>query len=142
MTEVKTGTVPSTGANYCTWKLQCTVSLMRNGLCRIVSAGQKLLLRQELNVMLSSSLIGTVLLRQLFNQSIHLFSTLLGDPTDPAAVWDKLSSQFQRKTWANRLALWRRLHSMKLKEGQSIQEHDGDLQRTTVGDKKVAVPFM
>ena len=48
---------------------------------------------------------------------------LLGDPTDPAAVWDKLSSQFQRKTWANRLALRRRLHSLKLKEAQSVQEH-------------------
>ena len=24
---------------------------------------------------------------------------LLGDPTDPTAVWEKLSTQFQKKTW-------------------------------------------
>ena len=48
---------------------------------------------------------------------------LVGDPTDPAAVWNKLSTQFQRKTWANKLALRRRLHSLRLKEGQKVQEH-------------------
>ena len=34
----------------------------------------------------------------------------------------QLSTQFQKKTWANKLALRRRLHSMQLKEGQSVQE--------------------
>ena len=48
---------------------------------------------------------------------------LLGNPTDPNAVWEKLSTQFQKKTWANKLALRRRLHSLQLKEGQSVQEH-------------------
>ena len=48
---------------------------------------------------------------------------LLGDPTDPAIIWDKLSSQFQRKTWVNKLALWQPPHSLRLKEGQSIQEY-------------------
>ena len=48
---------------------------------------------------------------------------LLGDPTDPTVVWQQLSAQFQKKTWANKLALRRRLHSLRLKEGQSVQEH-------------------
>ena len=61
---------------------------------------------------------------------------LLGDPTDPAVVWDKRSLQFQRKTWANKLALRRRLHSLRLKEGQSIQEHVKTMTEivTIVGD--------
>lgn len=45
---------------------------------------------------------------------------LVGDPTDPAVVWTKLSDQFQKKTWANKLALRR---CLKLKEEQSVQEH-------------------
>ena len=48
---------------------------------------------------------------------------LLGDLTDPTAVREKLSTQFQKKTWANKLALCRCLHLLQLKEGQSVQEH-------------------
>ena len=32
---------------------------------------------------------------------------LIGDLEDPAAVWRKLQNQFQKKTWANKLALQR-----------------------------------
>ena len=39
---------------------------------------------------------------------------LLGDPEDPAAVWKKLSGQFQKKTWANKLSLRKKLFTMKL----------------------------
>ena len=48
---------------------------------------------------------------------------LLGDPKDPVVVWKTLSNQFQKKTWTNRLALRRRLHSVRLKDGQTIQDH-------------------
>ena len=48
---------------------------------------------------------------------------LIGDPEDPVVVWKKLSEQFQKKTWANKLVLRRRLHSLRLKEGDSVQEH-------------------
>ena len=34
---------------------------------------------------------------------------LIGDPDDPGVVWKKLADQFQKKTWANKLALRRRL---------------------------------
>jgi len=30
---------------------------------------------------------------------------LIGDPTDPKALWTKLQNIFQRKTWANKLQL-------------------------------------
>ena len=48
---------------------------------------------------------------------------LLGDPVDPVVVWRKLSNQFQKKTWANKLQLRKKLYSLKLKEGDSVQEH-------------------
>ena len=48
---------------------------------------------------------------------------LLGDPDDLVAVWKKLCDHFQKKTWANKLELRRRLYSLKLKEGDSVQEN-------------------
>lgn len=48
---------------------------------------------------------------------------LLDDPKDPVAVWQLLLNQFQKKMWANWLALRHRLHSLRLREGQSVQEH-------------------
>ena len=45
------------------------------------------------------------------------------DPTDPIVVWKVLANQFQRKTWANKLELKRKLFSMRLAEGGSVQAH-------------------
>ena len=33
---------------------------------------------------------------------------LVWDPDEPGVVWKKLADQFQKKTWANKLALRRR----------------------------------
>lgn len=38
-------------------------------------------------------------------------------------MWKKLLDQFQKKTWVNKLALRRKLYSLKLKDGDSVQEH-------------------
>ena len=48
---------------------------------------------------------------------------MLGDPEDPVAVWKKLSDQFQKKTWANKLSLRRRLNNLRLKDGDSMSNH-------------------
>ena len=42
---------------------------------------------------------------------------LIGEP-DPVVVWKKLQDQFQEKTWASKLALQWRLHSLQLKDGR------------------------
>ena len=42
---------------------------------------------------------------------------------EPITVWKKLGDHFQKKTWANKLELRRKLHSLRLKEGESVQEH-------------------
>jgi len=47
---------------------------------------------------------------------------LIGDPEDPSDVWQKLESQFQKRTRANKLQLRHKL-SLRLKEGDSVQEH-------------------
>ena len=48
---------------------------------------------------------------------------LIGDPEDPITVWKILSDQFQKKTWANKLELRRKLYSLRLKAGESVQKH-------------------
>ena len=65
---------------------------------------------------------------------------LVGDPRDPIVVWTKLADQFQKKTWANKLHLRKRLYSMRLKEGGSVQEHIKTMTETfnaltVIGDK-------
>ena len=47
---------------------------------------------------------------------------LIGDPQDPVIVWDKLAAQFQKKTWTKKLALRRKLYSLRLTENQFVQQ--------------------
>ena len=102
MADGKTVVVPLTGANYCTWKIQCKMSLMREGLWGIVTkteaepdSGTE---RHAKFVVRRDRALATIVL-SLDPSLLYL----IGDPTDPAVVWEKLSTQFQRKTWANRL---------------------------------------
>ena len=48
---------------------------------------------------------------------------LIGNPENPAVIWKTLADQFEMKTWATRLDLHRKLHSLRLKRGESSQEH-------------------
>ena len=48
---------------------------------------------------------------------------LIGDPDDPVVVWKKLANQFEKRTWATRLDLRRKLHSLRLKDGDPAGEH-------------------
>ncbi len=48
---------------------------------------------------------------------------LIGDPENPVTVWTTLQNQFQKKSWANKLALRRRLHTLQLRDGESVQDH-------------------
>ena len=120
--ETRSAIVPLTGANYPTWKIQCKMALMKEGLWGIVSGTEtapaegadgytRFITRKD-------RALATIVLS--VDPSLLY---IIGDPTEPVTVWEKLSTQFQRKTWANKLALRRRLHSMQLKEGQSVKEH-------------------
>ena len=48
---------------------------------------------------------------------------MIGDPENPVTVWRKLADQFQKKMWPNKLALHRKLYSLRLKDGDSVQDH-------------------
>lgn len=112
------------GENYPTWKLQCKMTLVREGLWGIVSGTEdcpdqateaekhtKYLAKQDRALATIVLAIETSLLY------------LLGDPQDPAIVWEQLSQQFQRRTWANKLRLRKKLFTKRLKEGDSMKGH-------------------
>ena len=113
---------PLNGSNYPTWKVQCRMALVREGLWGIVAGTEtapegegadpsKFLARRD-------RALATIVLA--VDPSLLY---LIGEPEDPVAVWEKLQDQFQKKTWANRLALRRRLHSLRLRDGESVQDH-------------------
>ena len=119
--------IPLNGSNYATWKIQCMMALKKENLWGIVSGTEiepvqaaegennnlraKYFLRRDKAVAIIVLAVDTSLLY------------LLGEPDNPKTVWDKLSDQFQKKSWANKLTLRRRLYSMRLAVGGSVDEH-------------------
>ena len=124
MAESKTVTVvPLNNSNYPTWKVQCRMALMKDGLWGIVNGTEtppnaSQAERYAKFVTRRDRALATIVLS--VNPSLLY---LLGDPEDPVMVWKKLSDQFQKKTWANKLELRRKLYSLRLKDGESVQKH-------------------
>ena len=129
---------PLKGGNYPTWKLQCQMALMKDGLWGIVNGTQVAPAEAEplakFNTRRDKALAIIVL-------SVDpKLLCLVGDPTNPIKVWTKLVDQFQKKTWANKLHLRKKLYSMRLKEGGSVQDHIKTMTETfnaltVIGDK-------
>ena len=124
MAEVKTvSIVPLNGSNCPTWKLQCKMALMKDGLWAIVDGTETSPAEHEADRY--RKFVG----RRDCALAIIVLSIepsllyLIEDPENPVAVWDKLADQFQKKTWANKLELRRKLYSLRLKEGESVQSH-------------------
>ncbi len=91
------------GANYPTWKVQCRMALIREGLWGIVAGTEACPEEAEAEkyakfMARKDRALATIVLA--IEPSLLY---LIGDPEDPAAVWRKLSGQFQKKTWANKL---------------------------------------
>ena len=95
----------STQTNYATWKVRCRMALMKDGLWNIMDGSEtcpdptteadkytKFVRRRDhaLTIIVLST-----------NQTLLC---LIGDPEDPTKMWKKLSDQFQKKIWANKLA--------------------------------------
>ena len=124
MAEAKTvAIVPLNGTNYSTWKIQCRMALMKDALWTIVdeteaapdgsdaAASAKFIARRDRALAVIVLSVAPSLLY------------LIGDPKSPVEVWKKLADQFQKKSWANKLELRRKLYSLRLKEGDSVQQH-------------------
>ncbi len=114
--------VPLNGSNYPTWKVQCRMALLRDGLRDLVN-GIETAPREDASkwanyLARKDRALATILLS--IEPSLLY---LIGEPEDPIVVWKKLLDQFQKKTWANKLALRRKLYSLKLKDGDAVQEH-------------------
>ena len=123
--------IPLNGTNYATWKIQCKMALKKENLWGIVegtesepaqaaadgdnSPYEKYVLRRDRAV--------AIIVLSLDISLLYI----VGDPDNPKTVWDKLRDQFQKKSWANKLALRRRLYSKRLADGESVDEHIRDM---------------
>jgi len=97
--------IPLNGANYPTWKVQCQMALMKDGLWSIVNGSEnpppqseterytKFVARRDRAL--------TIIVLSVEPSLLYL----IGEPEDPVAVWDKLRNQSQKKTWVNKLHL-------------------------------------
>lgn len=101
---------PLNEKKYATWKIQCRMSLIKQGLWGIVSGSEQ----EPASTATADTItkyntkkdkaLATIVL--LVDPSLLY---LLGDPQNPKTVWDTLSNQFQKKSWANKLDLRRKL---------------------------------
>ena len=55
---------------------------------------------------------------------------LLVEPKNPVESWKKIEGQFQKKIWANKLVLRRKLHSLQLIKGNITAEENSFLLQT------------
>ncbi len=100
--------VPLKGTNYATWKVQCKMALIKEGLWSIVDETETAPVEEGALakfVSMKNKALATIV--QSMDPS--LLYVISNDPTDPIAVWKVLANQFQRKTWANKLELKRKL---------------------------------
>ena len=81
------------GSNYPTWKLQCRMVLMREGLWSIVSGTEQAPANEEVeNVAKFAARRDRALALIVLSIDPSLLY-LLGDPDDPVVVWRKLSDR-------------------------------------------------
>ena len=119
----RNGVVMLNGSNFPTWKIQCKMTLMKMGVWRLVEGNE--IAPDETDVR-ASRLFNERRDRALATIVLAIEPSLLyllGDPEDPVTVWRKLCDQFQKKSWANRLNLRRKLYGLKLKDNEPIQGH-------------------
>ena len=123
MSEMKTvSIVPLNGTNYPTWKLQCRITLMKDGLWGIINKTETapdIATEPEKHAKFASRRDRALALILLSVESSLWY--LVRDPEEPIEVWKKLFDTFQKKTWSNKLELQRKLHTLKLKVCELVQ---------------------
>ena len=93
MTEKSVTLIPLSGANYPTWKIQCQMTLMKDGLWGIVNGSETAPADGNLAEKFAARKDKALAVIVLSLDPSLLY--LLGDPKDPVVV---LSNQFQKKT--------------------------------------------
>ena len=115
--------IPLNGTNYPSWKVQCRMALIREGLWDIVTGTEKAPDGTDADKLAKFKARSDRALATIVLAVDPSLLYLVGDPVDPAAVWNKLSGQFQKKTWANKLSLRKKLFSMKLSDNGSMNDY-------------------
>ena len=128
--------VPLNSSNYSTWKIQCKMALVKEGLWGIVN-GSETAPTEAVQLVTFTARKDKALATIVLAVEPKLLYLVGADPTDPAVVWKALADQFQRNTWANKLELKRKLFSMRLAEGGSVRDHIKSL--TEVYDELSAI---
>ena len=108
--------------NYPTWKIHCTMALMKVGLWRIGSDDETAPTGSEAERAKFAARRDCALATVVLSVDTSLLY-LIGNPEDPVVVRKKLADQFEKKTWATRLDVRRKLHSLRLKDGDLALEH-------------------
>ena len=114
--------VPLKETNYASWKIQCRMALIKENWFGIV-------MKKELAPSGENSSVELGKFEVRRNKALALIVLgmdpsllhLVGKIEDPSELWTKLESTFQKKTFANRLRLKRKLYSIKFKS--SVNEH-------------------
>ena len=90
--------VPLNGGNYSTWKVQCRMALMKEGLWGLVNgteAEPEAADRRAAYAARKDKALAIIVLA-IETKLLHL----VGDPVDPQVVREKLANQCQKKSWA------------------------------------------
>ena len=143
MAEVRTlAIVPLNGANYPTWKVQCCMAFMKDGLWNIVNGtetdpgDEEATASQHIKFIARRDRALTIIILSVEPSLLYL----IGDPDNPVTVWKKLGDQFQKKTWADKLELCRKLYSLRLKDGEPVQDHIKSMTKVFVSLSVVSDP--
>ena len=111
------------GDNHVTWKYQVRMLLLRDDLYDIVTGDEQAPSSTDNQAVVSFRKRKQKSLRTITFSIDASQLHLVGEATDPKLLWEKLQSQFQLSTWANRLRIQERTFNLKLGHSDSIQDH-------------------
>ena len=111
--------VPLNWSNYATWKVQCRMALIRDGLWGIISGTENAPEEADEGYAKFAARRDRALAAVVLSIEPSLLY-LIGNPQDPTKVWKKLQDQFQKSTWANKLLLRHKLYGLKLKDNDLV----------------------
>ena len=119
--------IPSNEMNFPTWKVQMKMHLIATELYNIIE-----------EVETAQEDVSSAEFTKFGNRRNKALATILlavepkllyfvGDHRDPVKVWKTLIDTFQKKTWANKLRLKKKLYSMKLCRGTTFKNTSNSL---------------
>ncbi|KAF2345039.1 Zinc finger CCHC-type [Trinorchestia longiramus] len=114
---------PLNERNYPTWKIHMRMCLVKDKLWDIVQGTETISSTEDEAARRKFESRRDLALATIVLGVDQSQLCLLGDPTDPVEVWRKLQNTFQKKSWANKFRLKKKLFNMKLENGQNLQDH-------------------